>query len=971
MDKNQNRMSSIYWKPRAEDIIQELWAALLISVLTALGGVLFYIYYQPFNKLMLAIGIVIFFVFILYFIYLFLSRRELLKIKSIIHKELGSSQLSLADLRKSISNICNILGIDKCTLYAQDKSNSDLILFFEHNTKIEYMRGLVRRSETSYQIWVKKVPWFTRNPAESDASKASAFRDREKIINSMAFPLKNGKVFGIVFFNYITQKKFFQYSGELKWIQRWGIIGNNPSSRYKEILEYFVDNLSFHLDLQRNLVDSPLTQVRKLSFFDRLYEILKSERYTDVLARHLLSGLVSNLGRLHCAIYLKKDTNTQVDSSLNINYEIVDSNVNFSQSLNFKKNYNFENVPNSKGILEHIHSIGGGAPFVCVTSHPGGVVEKMQLQLKKIFPNDVEAFMIFPIYGTDFKLYNKQNYDKGCFSRSQEKEEIPKGYIVVRGSSSIERFDDYTPMAFSLMSDYIGLILDNINSQNSKRLFEDVIVGLKNFEKHLNKKSNSWKEEVAPLLKLALHISGAQQADLWVYRSKIDKFYMAAAESSNTVIKLSDAVLQPRPNGNTFEIMRSGQNFFWPNTEGQNSLKPGANAESGIKALMGYPIEGLMNSFGVIWLRWDKKQEIEHFKEISKDLDVLFQYSGYLLSVSQPINEIEEISDKILSGARIILEPVLAKDLPASADYEEAVLLIKPPNTFNRQTIIEILRVAKENGCEFHGVRVFSGSELSDKVNNEKSRIEKHLGKAYNIAKGNEHITQIERVEINRVYNIDRDKFYKRWDCYPEDMDIIPALSLDISEEKITSYWEEGRDRERFHKPVFNGLNKIGESKSVLPIKEAGLNNGKPFFLLNGYLPGYKLLYTNKTSKTIAILLRWENNREQQELKKWRRLRESVFGDKNHPDECFPNSIRWRAKNETNFPIENRESVNGQKNIVHFSVSPLEAINDLNTWFDIKSEDTIYGRKLSSNPIDYELIWVQFKITRPIFLICW
>ena len=895
---------------------------------------------------------------LLYFLYRFVQKKEYDLVKGEIDRLFGSVQLShgprkYINLKDKIKRVCNILGIDKCTIYIQDNSETDLLLFFEHKTQKEYMQGIVRRRETSFQIWVKGEPWYARNPGETKASEKSAFRTREGIVSAMAFPLTNGKIFGTVFFNFTTKKHFFRKAGYLRWIQRWKFRGNHPHKEYKRILQHFVDDLSFHLELQRKLIDSPLSRVRTLSFFKGLYEILSQKDYKDALSRHLLSVLYRHVSQIGCAIYLQEKSETIKSSKPT--YKRVDSSGNESLLSMFKKTYILSIGSNTNmaeafdlnkryGPFEHVHIMGGGAPLV-LTSDDSPVTNRIEHD--KLFDfaairDGIKPYMILPIYSTSY-TEAPSSKDTDCKSRIYNKKQIPKGYIVVVSGSPRSLTRNYMPMTFSQISDLIGLVLSVLEYEDAGEKLARILNRLSAFERSLQNSAESWDQEVAPLLDIVISQFDANKADLWAYRDDRKRFYLVAEKSEEDAFV--DVDLTPRPDGNTYKIIETGQNYSWADTSKAQTLNPKANFKSGIQALMGFPIEGIINSLGVIWIRWDKKRNDKDLEENSTLLDVLFQISGYLLTVTSPVNEIQKLVNRIEKGARIVMYPIPTKQLEPINDYEEGVLLIKPPHSSSSSTIETILSRATEVGCEIHGLVAFSGKELSNNDVDGKKIIEQHLGRAYDIAIGQESISKQERTEINRIYNKDLENFRREWQCSPEEMEVIPAMSLGIDPKIITQKWDEGRAQERFHREVYNGLNKIGRGKSVLPVRIPQKDN-RSFFLLNGYVPGYVDLYEQEASKTYAVLLRWPKLNQTSPLT-WRYLRETVFGDNNNPDECFKTSVRWKAKNDGDaYSIKDPNTVNGQRNVIHFSVSPLEAMKDMYVWFNMKPEDSIFGKML-------------------------
>lgn len=931
--------------------------ASIIQIFSTVLAILAYLLGKTGALVFLLPLILLLFPMLLYFL---LKRREFRQIRKKLDVLLGSP-LTPHDLRTQITTACQLLGIDKCTIYALDKDETDLIVFFEHGTKLEYLQGMTHRRQTSYRVWVSGEPWIARNPEEKRRSSSSGFRKREEITSAMAFPLSIDQTFGIAFFNFTKEKSFWGRAGDLRWIQRWRRFTDRVQPEYFELIEHFADHLSFHIGLQRNLIDSPTALVRRLQFFEGLSKyflfgdnerVLPDRADYSGLANHILSALGSSR-RFRCGVYLARSPKVVDDVMC---YELVDEAGDHTIPGKLITKYEMKSIDH--GPFEHLSQNEnlGDVPFVFVPNHKASVPD---IDTGKLFgQGHVETYMIFPIYRPVFlKVDNRKS--EQCFSIERNNKSLPDGYLVALTERDFKPLVDYSPVAFDLISDYIGIFLNLRELSADKKI--RLLSGLKEFERHLHGRSETWNEELTPLLKLAIELGDAQYADLWVYRAKNDRFYLAAATQDAKAPSADYNFWRPRPKGNSARIVKRGRNLFWPSKIGVTSLQPETTGAYRINALVGYPIEGVMHSYGVIWLRWTEKQNEKEFSTRAFLLDIFFQLSGHLLTVTKPVDEINIMVQAILDGG-IWIKNVLPISRLASNyhEYNEGLMLIKPPNTFRRDTLMEILRTILNSGCEIHGMRVFSGRKLKDEKLSAGYRVDLHLGRAYNIATGIEPLSTQERAEINRIYNIDRQRFIKWWGRAPEDMEVIPALKLGIDGELITYYWNQGRSQERFRKTVFDGLNKIGDAKSVMPVKISQVHNEVPFFMMNGYLPGLKAIYENETHKTIALLIRWKKGTKLT----WRWLRENVIGDDSNPEECLPGSLRYRVKKDFRFPIDDRDSVNGQKNLVHVSSGPLEGMRELGIWFDLSPFDTILGRQLRDRGCQ---LWEIEKLLNPIY----
>jgi len=267
-----------------------------------------------------------------------------------------------------------------------------------------------------------------------------------------------------------------------------------------------------------------------------------------------------------------------------------------------------------------------------------------------------------------------------------------------------------------------------------------------------------------------------------------------------------------------------------------------------------------------------------------------------------------------------------------TSPHSEGVILVKPGGTFYRPCLTEIFRRVC-GVCEIEQVRVFSGHVVEVR-----RLFEKQYMNPCKIANGDIPLTAADISQIRSIY--DKPEFQDEYGVpYSDDL-IIPALKLvtryRMDPDRISQLWEEGRAPERFRIRNWNGLNKIGYQRSVFPIACEYFTDPPVHIVINGYIPGFRRLFTHPDSLSVAIHV--------SSALPWRDVRENLVGGNSNPAECKPASIR-RDAYEGRISLDPQDSlVNGQRNVCHCSATLFDGMLELVNWFEYPPHRTILGQ---------------------------
>ena len=268
-----------------------------------------------------------------------------------------------------------------------------------------------------------------------------------------------------------------------------------------------------------------------------------------------------------------------------------------------------------------------------------------------------------------------------------------------------------------------------------------------------------------------------------------------------------------------------------------------------------------------------------------------------------------------------------------NAPENEGVILIKPGGTFHDPCLREIFRRISKK-CRIRQLRLYDGNLIK-----RRHLFDEQYVTSTKIAQGDIPLNKTDLEKIRQIYG--RAGFTSKFGVeYKEEL-IIPALHLcndpyNLQPDELARLWEEGRDDGLFHNYKWNGLNKIGYQKSVFPIEVPSLNPPRVRLVLNGFIPGYKHLFTTPSARVVAIHLSSEEP--------WAWIREKLVGGNSDPFACERGSIRKDAS-ERNIPLASPdEVVNGQRNVCHCSATLFDGMRELITWFEYQPSETLLGR---------------------------
>lgn len=302
----------------------------------------------------------------------------------------------------------------------------------------------------------------------------------------------------------------------------------------------------------------------------------------------------------------------------------------------------------------------------------------------------------------------------------------------------------------------------------------------------------------------------------------------------------------------------------------------------------------------------------------------------------------EEFAERVLSSPwneDILNWPLL--QLSSKDKVREAVIFLKPEGTFNRKCIQRIVCRLLSERINVVQARAYTGECI---------RRKKLFGKHYlgpmAIAQDAPDFEDDEIEKLNQFY-------FEKWPDYygkeetPSPALVIPALLLckephNLSADEVSELWDRGRDPDLFWNGKPNGLNKVGYQKSIMPVQDPRICGGKPRLILNGYVLGYQKLLERPPDEVRVLCLRVRTDRD------WDEIRDDVIGGDSNPANCKRSSLRYEAFcDQESFGIPREFPINGQKNLLHASATPLEGIYEISLWFDTSLDDTYLGAHLA------------------------
>lgn len=275
----------------------------------------------------------------------------------------------------------------------------------------------------------------------------------------------------------------------------------------------------------------------------------------------------------------------------------------------------------------------------------------------------------------------------------------------------------------------------------------------------------------------------------------------------------------------------------------------------------------------------------------------------------------------------------------------EGLILIKPGGTFFEPCLRELFKRITGR-CRVRQVRIYDGGLVR-----RRRLFDTQYVTSTRIACGEVALSSDDMQRVHEIY--DTPEFESEFGVPFSEEFVVPALNLcdepcRLDAITISAMWEKGRTGGLFHNGKWNGLNKIGYQKSVFPIKLPNLPPPNVRIVLNGFIPGYKYLFTNPDARVIAIHV--------SSVERWQSIRDSLVGGDSDPRACAEGSIRKDAAKGI-IPLNPIDrAVNGQRNVCHSSATLFDGMRELMSWFDYSPEGTLLGQLLSLNEVQREQI---------------
>lgn len=375
----------------------------------------------------------------------------------------------------------------------------------------------------------------------------------------------------------------------------------------------------------------------------------------------------------------------------------------------------------------------------------------------------------------------------------------------------------------------------------------------------------------------------------------------------------------------------------------------------------------------------------------------------------------EELSRKIaamtdFNGSDVVTFAPVDPPRASHESVSEVLVIIKPQAASSNETIMEIARRARDFGYAIAGMKLFDGKYFRSHPD----KIGSFYQEAYD-GYTSELIAPSVMKTIKHLYDTPEFEFLFGVP-FSEDM-VRPAESLQskwhlsekLSEDLCEVGWHPisfeqfkerfsidditvkvdgiqlirgdkeytlprsalGDDQQSivwFRTNVACGMNKVGQARSVFPVFDPRVSNGRPVLVMNGYVPQLLSMFMEgPETRTVALVLRSVNGKSA----RWKEIREQLFGDDNNPRGAnMAGTIRKDGVlGEVPLPFDPADEslLNGQKNIVHSSNSPLEALAEMLKLFDLNVKETAFGRLLLDN--GYSEDYIDYLIHNPLVVV--
>ncbi|MEI8344851.1 MAG: hypothetical protein WCG06_02145, partial [Candidatus Omnitrophota bacterium] len=357
-------------------------------------------------------------------------------------------------------------------------------------------------------------------------------------------------------------------------------------------------------------------------------------------------------------------------------------------------------------------------------------------------------------------------------------------------------------------------------------------------------------------------------------------------------------------------------------------------AEGNLLSIFGKPFQG-REAIYRWWLGHRHGNGQAYFAGFASQGSTLIMKAGARLGETTMTDDtIHELALRIaVSGSPhdVILQPDPSTALVA----KELTFLIKPNIARDEENLKKILRRLRNEQLYVAGAAVFDGAAPEMLV-----KIRQHYSRIYEYAyHGSAVMNRADKEKLGLIY--DNERFVGAFGCPFAAVPVLGAFEamnrFNLSQEQITALWSQTQqDVARYRTGRVDGINQIGPNLSVMVVRDPAINDGKPFFLVNGYYFDLIRPFLAPGNKTVALLLRQKVGARMSDLKTKREL---LLGSSD-PARAAEGSLRREAWMNQFRTIG---AVTAAANGFHMNDSDLAAAREAKIWFGIDYLSTRLG----------------------------
>lgn len=304
----------------------------------------------------------------------------------------------------------------------------------------------------------------------------------------------------------------------------------------------------------------------------------------------------------------------------------------------------------------------------------------------------------------------------------------------------------------------------------------------------------------------------------------------------------------------------------------------------------------------------------------------------------QAVRQTAALAEKIMTSFNPEQIVTVAPYEPA-APSPELLFVLKPQPGFSQETIEEVLSRIAQFGYEIGAVRVIPGSQIAPEF------IREHYRSLYAFAyEGTMTAGEVKIFKL--IYDVPEFQ-----EIYGARADELPVLTIPrlMTEYGLTSqeigelFYEFSRkdNGARFFNRRFDGLNALGTSNNISPIKShPKVGGGKQaFFVPNSFYPLLESMFREPDTFSIAMVLRPSHP----DAVKPSKLRGEFLG-KAFRVGAKPGSLRADALNGF---LALEGETDPVRNVAHLSDSYVTGAKEIAQWFHARVENTWLGNQLT------------------------